>query len=134
MQDALWDGELKTVEHHVNEVAQIEEIEDEGLHFLIGTSNGETLYLTGQDLYGPVERECFPSERVRIFTNRSNGVRYGVEPIGPCIESWAVYKAPSVESGSALSTLEDGHTYKQTISELVAKFDLQPANSRRISL
>jgi hypothetical protein len=133
MQDALWDGELATIEHQVSEVAQIEEVEDEGLHFLVHTSNGETLYLSGQYLYGPVERKSFPSDRVRVFTNRSNGVRYGIEPIGPLMKSWTVYESPNLETGSALSTLEDGQIYRQTIAELAAKFDLRPAKSQATS-
>ncbi len=39
MQDALWQGELVTVEHQVSNVAQIEKMEDEGIHFLLTTES-----------------------------------------------------------------------------------------------
>ena len=130
MQDALWKGELLTVEHQVKEIAQLEEFdyEDEarGFHFLVMTEQGETLSLSGRDLYGPVQRRAFPSERVRIFTNRLSGFRYGIEPVGNPIESWPVYDPfISQEKARSMEPLENGRYYKQTIAELVAMYGWQ---------
>ena len=127
MQDALWQGELVTVEHQVSQVAQIEEIEDEGFHFLLTTERGDTLFLSGQDLYGPVERKNFPSQKVRVFTNRASGLRYGIEPVGPPLESWPVYESLNLEHLRSSDTLEDGNYYRESIPELVAKLGLQLA-------
>jgi len=129
MQDALWDGELSTREYRVLGAAQIEEVEDEGLHFLLSIDTGETLYLRGQDLYGPVDRRTFPSELVRVFTNRVSGLRYGVEPIGRAFQSWPVYTSITEQLAPSVDPLEDGTLYKQSIAELVARFALRPVDA-----
>lgn len=127
MQDALWQSELVTVEHQISQVAQIEEMEDEGFHFLVATERDETLFLSGQDLYGPVDRKSFPSQRVRVFTNKVSGLRYGIEPVGQALESWPVYEPFNLEQMRSSDTLEDGKYYKESIPEIVAKFGLRLA-------
>ena len=126
MQDALWDGELLTVEYEALAVAQIEEMEDEGLHFLVTIDSGQTLCLSGQYLYVPVERNTFPSERIRIFKNKVTGLCYGIEPLGKLIETWDIYDPFTVERAKSDFMVEDGELYAQSITEIVAALGLQP--------
>jgi hypothetical protein len=127
MQDALWDGELLTVEYEARTVAEIEETEDEGLHFLVAIDSGQTLCLSGQYLYGPVERKVFPSERIRVFKNRATGLFYGIEPVGKPLDTWPVYDPFAVERAKADFTLQDGELYVQSIEEIVSTLGLQVA-------
>jgi hypothetical protein len=129
MQDALLDGELVTVEHGAREIVQIEEAEDEGLHFLVATESGQTLFLSGQYLYGLVERRTFPSERLRAFGNRVTGLSYGIEPVGRPLAAWPVYASFTSNLTSSQMTLEDGKLYAQTIAAIVAEFGLQPVKA-----
>jgi hypothetical protein len=125
MQDALWDGDLVTIHWEIHEAAQIEEFEDEGLHFLFTVEPGKTLCLSGQYLYRPVERGSFPSEQVRIFMQKSSGVIYGIEPVGQRLESWIVY-GPIAETRTAPGLmLEDGRLYAKSIAEIAAQLDLK---------
>jgi hypothetical protein len=126
MQDALWDGELLSQEYRVSAVAEIEEVEDEGFHFLLSTNSGETLYLSGQYLYGAVERSEFPSESVRLFSNKKTGLRYGIEPGGPKFQSWPVYSSFTSQPACTPFDLEDGTLYKEGITELMTKFGFHP--------
>jgi len=129
MSDALWDGELQTVEYKVCAIAQIEETEDEGLHFLIATETGQTLSLSGQYLYGPVERKAFPSEGVRLFKNSVSGQLYGIEPIGQRVLSWPIYDPFTVGQVQAQLTIEDGQFYPMSIEEIISKLGLRSAES-----
>ncbi len=129
MSDALWDGELQTVEYKVCAIAQIEEAEDEGLHFLIATETGQTLSLSGQYLYGPVERKAFPSEGVRLFKNSVSGQLYGIEPIGQRVLSWPIYDPFTVGQVQAQLTIEDGQVYPMSIEEIISKLELRSAES-----
>jgi hypothetical protein len=129
MSDALWDGELQTVEYKVCAIAQIEETEDEGLHFLITTEAGQTLSLLGQYLYGPVERSAFPSERVRLFKNSVSGQLYGIEPIGQRIQSWPIFDPFTGEQVQAEFTIQDGQVYSMSIAEIISKLGLHPVKS-----
>jgi hypothetical protein len=127
MQDALWDGELVTAEHEVRDIAQIEEIEDEGLHFLLAIETGQTLSLSGQYLYGPVERNEFPSRRVRVFANKTTGLIYGVESVGERIPSWPLYDSFTDEKVNPDPMLEDGKLYPQSIADIASQFHWQLA-------
>lgn len=127
IQDALWDGELLTTEYESCAVAQIEETEDEGLHFLVTTQTGETIFLSGQYLYELVERNMFPSERFRIFKNKTTGESYGIEPAGTRLASWSTFGPFAPENSSANFFPEDGVLYPETIGSLVAKLGLQVA-------
>ena len=131
MQNALWEGELQTVDYRVLEIAQVSEQEDEGLHFLIAIGEGRTLYLSGQYLYGLVERRAFPSEAVRVFLNKITGDRYGIEPVGKPIESWSLYRPFDFRDVNAPDPLEDGRVYDETIERMVARFGLQMAQPPR---
>jgi hypothetical protein len=134
MSDALWDGELQTVEYKVCAIAQIEESEDEGLHFLIATESGQTLSLSGQYLYGPVERMVFPSEGVRLFKNSVSGQLYGVEPTGQRIQSWPIYDPFTVGRVQTDLTIEDGQFYPMSIEEIISKLGLRPAESSALAV
>lgn len=129
MSDALWDGELQTVDYKVRAIAQIEETEDEGLHFLVATETGQTLSLSGQYLYGPVERQVFPSEGVRLFKNAITGQLYGIEPVGQRIHGWPIYDPFTVGQVQTELTIEDGQFYPMSIEEIIAKLGLHRANS-----
>lgn len=127
MQDALWDGELVTLAYEARSVAQIEEMEDEGLHFLVETDTGETLFLSGQYLYGPVERGVFPSEQVRIFKNKKTDLFYGLEPVGPPLASWTVHASFVAENAAPGFMPENGKLYARSIPEMVAALGLREA-------
>lgn len=130
MQDALWDGELLTVEYEARTVAQIEELEDEGLHFLVTIDGGQTLCLSGQYLYGPVERNVFPSERIRVFKNRVTGLFYGIEPLGKALDTWTIYDPFTVERAKSDFMVQDGELYAQPIMEIVTTLGLHPAKQK----
>lgn len=123
---ALEDGDLLTVEHAVLAVAQIEEFEDEGLHFFVTVETGETLYLGGQYLYGHVERHAFPSGRVRLFKHKVTGCNFGIEPIGQPLTHWPVFVAKSEDWDSLSGYAEDGALYPQLLSDIVAGLALRP--------
>lgn len=125
IETALWVGDLATTEYEVEDVAQIEEDEDEGFHFLVATKGGETLFLSGQYLYNLVDREFFPSERVRVFRNRVTGMTYGIESSGRQLNDWPTYKALSASQSSDEAGLQDGRVYEQTIPAIVAQLGLQ---------
>jgi len=126
MQDALWNGELVAVEYEIVDAVQIEELEDEGLHFLLATSAGPTLSLSGQYLYGPVERKAFPSTAIRIFSNRESGLIYGIETLGPRLDHWLTYDPFPPQQTDSDITIEDGKLYSESIAQLIAKLGLQP--------
>ena len=129
MADALLDGELQTVDYKVCAIAQIEEAEDEGLHFLVTTETGQTLSLSGQYLYGPVERKVFPSEGVRLFRNVATGELYGIEPVGQRIEAWPIYDPFTVGQVQTENFIEDGRLYSMPIEEIIAKLALRTTES-----
>jgi hypothetical protein len=123
--DALWDGELLTVDYPVSAVAQIEEMEDEGLHFLVAIDNVGTLWLSGQYLYGPVERGEFPSQGIRLFRNKATGAFYGIEATGQRLEQWVTYDPVQGEPTEAGFELEDSKVYSQSIEQIAAALNLR---------
>lgn len=127
MQDSLWDGDLLTTEYEACAVAQIEESEDEGLHFFVAVKSGETIFLSGQYLHDLVERNMFPSERFRIFKNKTTGESYGIEPTGARLVNWSTFGLFAAESSSANLFPKDGVLYSESISALVASLGLQMA-------
>lgn len=130
MQEALWEGELLTVDYEVHAVAQIQTMEDEGLHFLITIDMGQTLCLSGQYLHGPVERKVFPSEGIRVFKDKSTGLFYGIEPLGKPLDTWPVYDTFAAEGAKADFTIQDGKLYTQSIEEIAATLALQAARQQ----
>ena len=79
---ALEEGFLVTEDYDVSEAIEVEESEDEGLHFLLDVGEGRTLFLSGQYLYEPVTAGRFPSSRIRIFWNSRENYTFGVETLG----------------------------------------------------
>jgi len=125
IETALWEGNLATTEYEIGDIAQIEETEDEGLHFLISTKSGGTLFLSGQYLYELVDRKLFPSERVRVFRNRITGMPYGIEPVGSPLTEWPTYGALSTSQASEETDLQDGQIYEQSVAAIVARLALR---------
>jgi hypothetical protein len=125
MGDALWDGELLTVDYPVSAVAQIEEMEDEGFHFLVAIDNVGTLWLSGQYLYGPVERGEFPSQCIRLFRNKVTGALYGIEATGRRLEHWVTYDPVRGEPTEAGFDLEDSKVYSQSIEQIATALNLR---------
>jgi hypothetical protein len=123
--NALWDGELLTVDYPVSAVAQIEEMEDEGLHFLVAIDNVGTLWLSGQYLYGPVKRGEFPSQGIRLFRNKATGAFYGIEATGQRLEQWVKYDPVQGEPTEAGFELEDSKVYSQSIEQIAAALNLR---------
>jgi hypothetical protein len=128
MEQALQDGELETAEYEVLGVAQVEELEDEGLAFLVAIPSGQTLCLCGQYLYAPVERRQFPSVRFRLHRNRVTNLVYGIAPVGQLLPSWPVFTSFTSEQLESRSSIvpEDGALYAQSIAELVGALGLRP--------
>lgn len=127
MQEALDSGELHTADYEIRDVVQIGETEDEGLHFLIDLGDEKTLFLSGQYLYEPVERGEFPAERVRVFTNKVTGLRYGIESIGTLRRRWQCYEPLTLKQIDAGVDLVDGELYQQSIAQLAERFGLRPS-------
>jgi hypothetical protein len=124
LEDALWNGKLLTTEYMACAVAQIEETEDEGLHFLVTTETDETIFLSGQYLDELVQNNKFPSERFRIFKNKDSGQTYGIEPIGKPLVNWSVFDpfaSPQKVSVFFLDDLEDGMLYPESINTIIDK-------------
>ena len=129
MQSALWSGRLKTADYRVSDVIEVEEMEDEGMHFLLAT-NGGTLFLSGQYLYELVESGAFPCGGVRLFSNRQTGLPYGIEPIGEGGVSWRRFEMPREERPEDFLELEDGHLYSQSLEEIVQHLRLVQVDAR----
>jgi hypothetical protein len=100
---ALEDGSLASADYDITEVVEVEESEDEGLHFLMDIGQGRTLFLSGQYLYEPVKAGRFPSTRIRVFWHAQAGLTYGVQSLGDRILPSRKLSPPSlktVESGA----------------------------------
>lgn len=82
MELALDAGTLASADFDVVEVVEVKEWEDLGLTFLVGTGDGQTLFLSGQYLYGVVESGRFPSTRIRVFWDENEGLTFGVQCLG----------------------------------------------------
>jgi hypothetical protein len=118
MSIALAEGNLVTTDYEATMVAELEldDIEDEGHHFLFAAAGGKTLYLAGEYVDQLVERGRFPAKRFRVFSNRVTGIVYGVEPIGEVIDAWPVY---GKLTRPADELLDNGRWYEQPMKELI---------------
>ena len=97
MEGALTDGTLESADFEVNEVVQIQEYEDAGLHFLLDIGSGKTLFLSGQYLYSAVDAGRFPSNRIRVYWNAAHGITYGVQSLGDRILPSQMVPPPAQE-------------------------------------
>jgi hypothetical protein len=82
MEGALDEGALGVADYDISDVVEIEQSEDEGLHFLLEVGEGKTLFLSGQYLYAPVEAGHFPNSRVRVFWHTKHDITFGIQCVG----------------------------------------------------
>lgn len=92
-------------------VFQVEEYEDEGLHYFLELENGSVLYLGGQYLYdfgrfeddpGLAADQLFPATTFRIVRHRDEGYVVDLEPFGsvlPPEETYPPYRPAEYEAG-----------------------------------
>lgn len=98
---ALEKGLIKTIEYSVDKVVEIEESEDEGLHYLMSISPDKTLSLFGQYLYPYGELDKFPSTKIRLFIHMGNNLCYGIECAGDKINEVDQLDPPTPEAWAA---------------------------------
>ena len=82
MADALENGKLGTADFDVHDAIMVQEAEDEGFIFFLDIGNGRTLFLAGQYLYTPCEKNRFPSDKIRVYWHTDLELTYGVESLG----------------------------------------------------
>ncbi len=94
-------GLLVSTEFRATRAFQVEEQEDEGLHYFIELADGTVLYLTGQDLYDyePIKDDLqfnqprrFPCTEFALRTHREEKFVIGIQCRGSAIEP--AYVAP----------------------------------------
>jgi hypothetical protein len=86
MAQALASGDLEVSNYVVRSVIEIEEIDDEGMFFLLDVGENLTLCLRGQYLYESTENGLFPASEIKVFWNKSLGFTYGVQGAGDKLE------------------------------------------------
>ena len=101
LDSALEKGLIKTIEHNVDKVVEIEEFEDEGLHYLLSISPNKTLSLLGQYLYPYGELEKFPSTKIRLFIHIEDNICYGIECVGDKINEIDQVGPPTPQAWAA---------------------------------
>ncbi len=119
METALAAGELGSVDYEVSEVIEVEEFEDEGKHFLLAIGPSETLFLSGQYLYEPIEQGIFPSTRLRIFWHKSLGVTYGVQCLGKSIKPKVRLPAFTQEQCDKGAVPQDRDVLRRSIQDVL---------------
>lgn len=118
---ALEKGLIKTIEYSISEGVEIEEFEDEGLHYLLSISPTKTLSLFGQYLYPYGELASFPSTKLRLFIHKENNLCYGVECIGDKLESVPLLGSPTSDAWEAGVVPYDLDIIEKPISEVVSE-------------
>jgi hypothetical protein len=78
-------GNLQVHELSVTKAWQVEQQEDEGLHFFLELASGGTVFLSGQFLYEPFEARIFPSAGIRVSLDRPSGTVLALQCLGPRI-------------------------------------------------
>ena len=119
MEGALDAGELCAVEYEVSEAVEAEEFEDEGKHFWLAIGPSETLFLSGQYLYKPVERGIFPSTRIRLFWHKSLGITYGVQCMGEPLKAKVLLPAFTEDQFRAGAIPTDREVSKTPIQQVI---------------
>jgi len=120
MFEALENGVLASAEYEVRDVVEIEEVEDEGCHYLLDIGDGQTLVLSGQYLYGPVESGMFPSSRIRIFWHRTEGYTFGIECLGNNILPSKSINSIAEDGNGNMSVPSDRDVLDQPLGKVVA--------------
>lgn len=82
LQQALEKGQIMTRDYVISEAVEIEEYEDEGLHYLLSISPEKTLSLCGHYLHPYSELPNFPATKMRLFIHTENNLCYGIECVG----------------------------------------------------
>ncbi len=118
---ALEKGLIATCEYSISEAVEIEEFEDEGLHYLLSISPTKTLSLFGQYLYAYSELSNFPSTRIRLFVHTKNNLCYGVECIGNKLEKVSTMEPASPEAWGAKVVPYDMEIIEKPISKVVGQ-------------
>jgi len=104
VKDLEENGLLVSTEFQATRAFQVEEQEDEGLHYFIELADGTVLYLTGQDLYDyePIEDDLqfnqprrFPCAEFTLRTHRDEKFVVDIQCRGLVIEP--AYVAPCPE-------------------------------------
>lgn len=90
-------GHLEERAFEVLRAWQIAELEDEGLHFVLETSSGANVFLSGQVLYEPVESGVFPSTNVIVELADRDSELLAVRCIGEPLKCERVLPAFSIE-------------------------------------
>ena len=121
MEGALAAGELCVVEYEVSEAIEVEEFEDEGKHFLLAIGPSETLFLSGQYLYEPVERGIFPSTRIGLFGHKALGITYGVQCLGEPMKPTVLLSALTEEQFKAGAVPSDRDVLQVPIREAISR-------------
>lgn len=120
---ALAKGNVSTSEYDVVEVVQMEEKEDEGLHFLMAIAPGKTLSFCGQYLYPYQDNKYFPSDRIRIIFNSEKGYCYGIECIGNKLNKIRTIAPPTSEAYAADVVPFDFQFISKPLSDVVAEIE-----------
>lgn len=121
MEMALAKGLVSTIECDVYEVVEIEEFEDEGLHYLMSISPNRTLSLFGQYLYPYQTNYNFPSDKIRVFYNSKDGYTYGIECIGSKVKNIKHIDSPSSSAWDAGVVPSDRQIVEMSLSDVLAQ-------------
>jgi hypothetical protein len=80
-------GQIVKTDHKAHRAFEVEEFEDEGLHFFVEVEDGGVLYLTGQYLYDyqPSPR-LFPCTEFTVIQNKDKGWVEDVQCRGTALE------------------------------------------------
>lgn len=133
MEQGLAKGDLIVEEYRVSTAAELEVVEDEGVHFLLTTNAGRTLYLSGQYLYDPVGRKAFPCGHFRLYRDRLSGLVYGVEALTDSFTAWPKFDTFVKKPVVPQVKLEDGKVYDQSIPELLSALGLRQSTEQASS-
>lgn len=116
MDRALEEGKLGMTEYDVQDAVEIEQVEDEGRHFLLSLDGRRTLYLSGQYLSDLSGDGRFPSSKIRLFWCTDTGVTFGVQCLGDRLAVSEVLPAPDVEALEADVLPNDRHVVVEDFS------------------
>ena len=118
LDEAVATGTLTYSDFDVRQVISIAESEDEGLHFLLEVGPDQTLFLSGQYLYGPVEKGLFPSTKIRIYWDSGDDMTVGVAGLGTPVEAVAELPPFTLEQFESDSIPADRSIIERSIHDV----------------
>ncbi|WP_194868227.1 hypothetical protein [Pseudoalteromonas sp. PPB1] len=121
LQQAIEKGHITTIEYAISEVVEIEEYEDEGLHYLLSISSEKTLSLRGHYLYPYSELPNFPATIMRLFVHTENNLCYGIECVGSNLGSVRKVTQASNAAVDAEVVPSDMEVIEKPISDVVSE-------------